>query len=61
MFENKRLWKADGMQKNNINVAMRLQAFPQNIPLLWHLINHKYIVSILELLTCHTIIMVNFN
>ena len=49
------------MQKNNINVAMCLQALPQNIPLLWQLINHKHIVSISELLRCYTIIMVNLN
>ena len=40
---------------------MRLQGLPQSIPLLWQLINHKHIVSILELLRCHTIITVNFN
>ena len=40
---------------------MRLQVHPQNIPLLWQLINHKHIVYIPELLRCHTIIMENFN
>ena len=40
---------------------MRFQVIPQNIPLLWQLINHKHIVYIPELLRCHTIIMVNFN
>ena len=37
-----------------MHVAMRLQIFPQNIPLLWQLINHKHFVSILALLRCHT-------
>ena len=32
---------------------MRLQVLPQNIPLLWQLINHKHSVSIPELLRCH--------
>ena len=50
-----------GYAKNNINVAMRLQVISQNIPLLWQLINHKYIVSIPELLGCPTIIVLNFN
>ena len=40
---------------------MRLQVLPQNILLLWQLINHEHIVYITELLRCHTIIMVNFN
>ena len=40
---------------------MRLQVLPQNIPLLWQLINHKHIVYIPELLRCHTIIQVIFN
>ena len=61
MSENKRLSIAVGIQKNNVNVAMRLQVLPQNIPLLWQLINHKHIVYIPELLRRHTIIMVNFN
>ena len=39
---------------------MRLQVLPQNIPLLWQLINHKHIVYSPKLLRCHTI-MVNFN
>ena len=46
-----------GMQKKNINMAMRRQVIPQNISLLWQLINHKHIVSIPELLG----IIVNFN
>ena len=58
MSENKRL---SITVANNRNVAMRLQVLPQNIPLLWQLINHKHIVYIPELLRCHTIIMVNFN
>ena len=49
-----------GYAKININVAMRLQVLPQNIALLWQLINHKHIVSIPELLRCHTIIMAGF-
>ena len=61
MFEKKKTLKDGGFAKNNINVAMSLQALPQNIPLLGQLINHKYIVSISELLRCHTIIMMNFN
>ena len=61
MSENKRLSIAVGIQKNNVNVAMRLQVLLQNIPLLWQLINHKHIVYIPELLRRHTIIMVNFN
>ena len=40
---------------------MRLQVLPQNNPLLWQLINHKYSVYIPELLRYHTIIVVNFN
>ena len=39
-----------GYAKNNENVAMHLHVLPQNIPLLWRLINHKHIVYILELL-----------
>ena len=31
---------------------MHLQVLPQNIPLLWQLINHKDILSIPELLRC---------
>ena len=50
-----------GMQKFNINAAMHLQVLPQNIRLLWQLINHKHIVYIPELLICHTITMVNFD
>ena len=50
-----------GYAKSNINVAIRLQVLPQNIPLPWEPIDHKHIVSIPELLRCHTIIMVNFN
>ena len=50
-----------GYAKYNVNVAMHLQVLPQNILLLWQLINHKHIVSISELLRCYTIIMVNFN
>ena len=61
MFEKKKTLKDGGYAKNNINVAMSLQALPQNIPLPWQLINPKYIVSISELPRCHTIIMVNFN
>ena len=62
MFENKKkTLKGGGYAKNNINVAMCLQALPQNIPLLWQLIKYKYIVSISEFLRCYTIIMVNFN
>ena len=40
---------------------MHLQVLPENIPLLWQLINHKHIAYIPELLRYHTIIMVNFN
>ena len=47
--------------KNNVNMAMRLQVLPQNIPLLKQLINHKHIVNIPELLRCHTIIMVSLT
>ena len=61
MSENKRLSITVGIQKNNVNVAMRLQVLPQNIPLLWQLMSHKHIVYIPELLICHTIIMMNFN
>ena len=50
-----------GYAKNSVNVAMHLQVLPQNIPLLWQLINHKHIVYIPELLRCDTISMVNFN
>ena len=60
MSENK-TFNNRGYSKNNVNVAMRLQVLPQNIPLLWQLINHKHIVYIPELLRCHTIIMVHFN
>ena len=54
-------FKNRGYLKNNVNVAMRLQVLPQNIPLLWQLINHIHIVYIPELLRCHTIIKMNFN
>ena len=47
--------------KKNINVTMRLLVISYNILLLWQLINRKHIVSIPELLRCHTSIMVNFN
>ena len=47
--------------KNSVNVAMNLQVLPQNIPLLWQLINHMHIVYVPELLRCYTIGMVNFN
>ena len=50
-----------GYAKNSVNVAMHLQVLPQNIPLLWQLINHKHIVYIPELLRCYTISMVNLN
>ena len=62
MIEIKRL-NDHGYAKNSLYMAMRLQVLPQNIPLLWQLINHKYIVSVPELLTWHTIniIMANFN
>ena len=50
-----------GYAKNSVNVAMHLQVLPQNIPLLWQLINHKHIVCIPELLGCYTISMVSFN
>ena len=39
-----------GYAKNSENAAMHLQVLPQNIPLLWRLINHKHIVYIPELL-----------
>ena len=51
----------DGYAKNSVNVAMHLQVLPQNIRLLWQLINHKHIVYIPELLRCHTISMVSCN
>ena len=60
MSENKRL-NDHGYAKNNVNVTMHLQVLPQNIPLLWQLINYKHIIYISELLRCYTIIMVNFN
>ena len=60
VVENKRLNDRE-YAKNNIKAAMRLQALSQNIPLLRQLINSKHIVSIPELLRCHTIIMVNFS
>ena len=47
--------------KNSVNVAMHFQVLPQNIPLLWQLINHKHIVYIPDLLRCYTISMVNLN
>ena len=47
--------------KNSENVVMHLQVLPQNIPLLWQLINHRHIVYIPELLRCFTINMVNSN
>ena len=47
--------------KNSVNVAMPIQVLPQNIPLLWQLINHKHVVYYPELLRCNTISMVNFN
>ena len=50
-----------GYAKNSVNVAMHLQVLPQNIPLLWQLINHKHNVYIPELLRCNTISMLNFN
>ena len=50
-----------GYAKNSVNVAMHLQVLPQNIPLLWQLIDHKHIVYIPELLRCSYISMVNFN
>ena len=50
-----------GYAKNSVNVAMHLQVLPQNIPLLWQLINYKHIVYIPELLRYYTISMVNFN
>ena len=50
-----------GMQKTNINMVMCLQVLPQNILLLWQLINHNHFVSISELLRCHTIIVVNLT
>ena len=56
VIENKRL-NYHRYATNNINVAMHLQVLPQNIPLLWQLINYKHIVSIPGLLRCHTIIM----
>ena len=58
MLENKKKTLKDRRYaKNNKNMAMRLQALPQNMPLLKQLINHKFIVSIPELMRCHTIIM----
>ena len=50
-----------GYAKNSVNVAMHLKVFPQNIPLIWQLINHKHIVYIPELLRRYTNSMVNFN
>ena len=50
-----------GYAKKSVNVAMHLKVNPQNILLLWQLINHKHIVYIPELLRCYTISMVNFN
>ena len=50
-----------GYAKTSVNVAMHLQVLPQNIPLLWQLINHKHIINISELLRCYTISMVNFT
>ena len=50
-----------GYAKNSVNVAMHLKVLPQNIPLLWQLINHKHFVYIPELLRCYTISMVSFN
>ena len=62
MIENKRLWMTVPFAKYNTNVAMYLQVLnKRNITFLWQLINHKYIVTVSELLMCHTIIMVNFN
>ena len=61
MFENKKKLNDHGYAKDHIKVTMHLQALPQNIPSLWQLIYHKYIVYIPELLRCRTIIMVNFN
>ena len=40
---------------------MHLEVLQRNIPLLWQLNNHKHIVSIPELLRCHTIILVNLT
>ena len=60
MSENKRL-NNRGYANNSVNVAIHLQVLPQNIPLLWQLINHKHIVYIPEFLRCYTIILVNFN
>ena len=60
MIENKTL-NDNVYAKNIINVAMRLQVLPQNIPLLWQLNSYKHIVSIPKLLRCHTIIIVNFT
>ena len=60
-MENKRLLNECGYAKISINGATHLQVLPQNILLLWQLINHKHIVYIPELLRYHTIIMVNFN
>ena len=37
-------------ERNNINVAMRLQVIPQSIPLLCQLINHKDVLSVADLL-----------
>ena len=50
-----------GYAKNSVNVAMHLQVLPQNISLLWQLINHNHIVYIPELLRCYAISIVNFN
>ena len=61
MSEKKKTLNDRGYAKNNVNVAMHLQVLPQNIPLLWQLVNHKHIVYIPELLRYYTIIMVNFN
>ena len=50
-----------GYAKNNVNGVMCLQVPPQNIPLIWQLINLKHFVSISELPRCYTIVMVNNN
>ena len=50
-----------GYVKININMATHLQVLPQNIRLLWQLINHKHIAYIPELLKCYTIFIVNFD
>ena len=52
---------ASGYAKININAATHLQVLPQNIWLLWQLINNKHIVYIPELLRCCTTVMVNFD